>query len=50
VASGNIFQMDQTAFTNQKILWDIGKCCENSNMDCDINVCSGGHNEKTAEN
>ena len=50
VASGNIFQMDQTAFENQKILWHIRKCCQNSNMDCDINICSGCDNEKTAEN
>ena len=41
VASGNIFQMDQTTFENQKVLWHIRKCCQNSNMDCHLNVCSG---------
>ena len=30
--------MDQTAFKNQIILGTIGKCSENSNMDCSSNL------------
>ena len=50
VARGNIFQMDQTASENQKILWHFWKCCQNSNMDCHLNVCSDSDNEKTVKN
>ena len=42
--------MDQAAFKNQKILWDVGKCRKNPNLDCDIDLCTGCHNEKTFEN
>ena len=42
--------MDQTTFENQKVLWHFWKCCQNSNMDCHLNVCSGSDNEKTAKN
>jgi hypothetical protein len=40
--------MDQTASANQELLRYVAKCCENSNLDSDIDLCSGRHNEKTA--
>jgi hypothetical protein len=50
VAGGDFFQMDQTASTNQELLWNISKCCKNANLDCGIDLCFGCHNEKTVEN
>jgi hypothetical protein len=40
--------MDQTASANQELLRYVAKCCENSNLDSNIDLCSGRHNEKTA--
>ena len=34
--------------TDQKLLRHIAECCENSNLDSNIHLCSGSQNEKTA--
>jgi hypothetical protein len=39
--------MDQTASAYQELLWHVAKCCENSNLDSDIDLCAGRNNEKT---
>jgi hypothetical protein len=33
-----------------KILWNLGECRQDANLDCGINLSVGRHNEKTAEN
>ena len=50
MASGDLFQMDQTAFTNQKILWHLRECCQDTNLDCGIHVSIGRNIEKKVEN
>jgi hypothetical protein len=48
LASRIIFQMDQAASSDKGFLWHIRKCGEDSNLDCNISVCSGRHNKKAA--
>jgi hypothetical protein len=48
LAGGTIFQMDQTKSQNQKFLRYIRKRCKDSNLDCNIGICSGCHHEKAA--
>ena len=50
MAGGDFFQMDQTAFANQKLLWHLRECCQNTNLDGGIDLCPGCHNEETAQN
>jgi hypothetical protein len=44
-----VFQMDQAASSDKSFLWHIRKCGEDSNLDCNICVCSGSHNKETAK-
>src|SRR3990167_8351893 len=49
MACGAFLQVDQTTLKNQKLLRDIRKRCENSNLDCRIDLCLGGDHEKETE-
>ena len=42
--------MDQTAPSNQIVLWNLRKRCQDSDLDSSIGLCSGGDRQKTAEN
>ena len=44
-----ILQVDQTALTNQSILWDIRQCSQDTNLDRRQHLLARGHNEKRAE-
>jgi hypothetical protein len=41
--------MDQTTSSNKSFLWDIGKCGQDSNLDCNVCVCSGSQNKETVK-
>ena len=41
--------MDQIASSNKGFLWYIGKCGQDSNLGCNISLCSGSHNKETAQ-
>jgi hypothetical protein len=41
--------MDQTAFTNQGVLWNIGKRGKNINLDSNLGLCAHSFSEKTYE-
>ena len=49
MAGGTLLQMDQTAFTDQGFLWDLGERHQNSNLDRDQHLCTGGDPEKGTE-
>ena len=42
--------MDQTASKNKKLLQYVRKFRQDSSLDCNLNLCSGRHNEKKIEN
>ena len=43
VADRTVFQMDQTTPENQSLLWHLGKCDKNTDLDCNFHLCSGSH-------
>ena len=47
LASGDLFQMDQTTPAHQKFLWNIGECGQNTNLDCHLRLRYRCHSEKT---
>ena len=49
MAGGTLLQMDQTALTHQGLLWDLRKRHQNSNLDRDQHLCTGGDPEKGTE-
>lgn len=49
MAGGTLFQMDQTKFTDQEILWHLRECGQNPNLDRDINLCYRSDYEKEIE-
>ena len=38
--------MDQTALAHQKVLWDLGECGEDKNLDCRIRLCPRRHRQE----
>ena len=42
-----VFQMDQTASAYQSLLWNFRKCRQNTNLDCNLNLCFGSDRQKT---
>ena len=48
VASGVVFQMDQTKSTDQIILRDYSERCKNPNLDCSFDICAGSDYQKAA--
>ncbi len=47
LADRTFLQMDQTAFANQSILWNLTKRCEDSNLDFHLGLCSGVGDKET---
>jgi hypothetical protein len=43
------FQMDQTAPTDQTVLWDVGERREDANLDCRFGLCAGGNRAQTTQ-
>ena len=43
------FQMDQTAPTDQAVLWHFGERREDADMDCRFGICAGGDRAQTAQ-
>ena len=48
VASGAVFQMDQTKSTDKIILRDYSERCKNSNLDSSFGICSCSNYQKAA--
>ena len=49
LADRTVLQMDQTAPSYQAILWHVGKCSENSNLDRSFRVCAHRNHQKKAQ-
>ena len=49
LAGGIIFSLDQATLENKSLLWDIGKCRKNSNMDSNFRLCTGRYYQKTPQ-
>ena len=49
LAGGAFFQMDQTAPTDQAVLWHFGERREDADMDCRFGLCAGGDRAQTAQ-
>ena len=49
MADRTVLQMDQTAPENQGLLWHLGECRKDPNMDCHLRVCSGSYSQKRTE-
>src|SRR5271157_573258 len=47
LASGTVLQMDQAEPAHQKLLWNIGECREDTNLDRHLRLCPCCHLEKT---
>ncbi len=47
LASGTLFQMDQTTSAHQEFLWNIGKCSKDTNLDRHLRLHYCGYTEKT---
>src|SRR3990172_7727271 len=49
LASGIVFQMEQTTSSHQSVLWDNRKCRQTPNLDCHIGLCPRGDSQETLE-
>ena len=49
LASGTVFQMDQTASAYQSLLWHLGECGQVADLDRGIGLCAGRHRQKAAQ-
>jgi len=49
LADRAILQVDQTASQNQGILRHVRKCCEDSNLDCHLDIRLGGNRQKATQ-
>src|SRR5262249_9118344 len=49
LASGALLSLDQAAFENKGIVWDIAECREDAGMDRDLRLCTGGHRSQGIE-
>jgi hypothetical protein len=49
LASRIVFQMDQTALADQNILWNIGECGKNTDMDRYYRLCARGDSQEAPE-
>src|SRR5271157_575500 len=49
MADRTVLQMDQTAPEDQGLLWHLGECRKDPNMDCYLRVCSGSYSQKRTE-
>ena len=49
VASGIVFQMDQTTSADQKFLRHLGQCGQDPSLDRHLRLCAGGHFEKATQ-
>ena len=44
-----VLQRDQAASANKSILWNVRKCGQEVNMDCDLRLCAGSDHQKAIE-
>jgi len=49
LAGGTFFQIDQTAPSDQAVLWYLGERREDADMDCRLGLCAGGNRAQTAQ-
>ena len=44
-----VLQVDQATPSHQGLLWHQQQCCEDSNLDCHLDLCVGGHRQKAPQ-
>jgi hypothetical protein len=49
MASGTLFQVDQTEPQNQEFLWNKRQRSQNSGLDRCVDICSGSNNKETSQ-
>jgi hypothetical protein len=49
MANRTFLQMDQTTPEDQGLLWNLGECGQDTNLDCHLSICAGGNRQKGAE-
>jgi hypothetical protein len=49
LAGGAVLQVDQATPSHQGLLWHQRQCRENTDLDCHLDLCVGGHRQKEIE-